>query len=93
MRYYKVDREVMPKISRIWKPKEPKYLFREYLSGAIVVGVVVIESAAGVPPRRLFRYDWMHVSNFTCSSSLTVLRLRAKPFAFPKLDNNDLAFS
>ena len=61
MRYYKVDREVMPKISRIWKPKEPKYLFREYLSGAIVVGVVVIESAAGVPPRRLFRYDWMHI--------------------------------
>jgi hypothetical protein len=62
MRYCKVDREVAPKISRIQEPKERKYLFREYLSGAVVVGVVVVESAAGVPQRRLFRYDWMHVT-------------------------------
>ena len=62
MRYCKVDREVTPKISNIWKLNEPKYVFREILSGAAVVGVVVVESAAGVPPRRLFRYDWMHIS-------------------------------
>jgi hypothetical protein len=74
MRYCKVDREVTPKISSIGEPKEPKYVFREYLSGAIAAGVVVVESAASVPPRRLFRYDWMHVnlSNvpFTCQQGL-----------------------
>ena len=62
MRYCKFDREVTPKISNIWELNEPKYVFREILSGAAVVGVVVVESAAGVLPRRLFRYDWMHIS-------------------------------
>ena len=61
MRYCKVDREVTPKISNTWELDEPKYVFRECLTGAAVVGVVVVESAAGVP-RRLFRYDWMHIS-------------------------------
>ena len=64
MRYCKVDREVTPKISNIWELNELKYVFRECLTGAAVVGVVgvvVVESAAGVP-RRLSRYDWMHIS-------------------------------
>lgn len=34
----------------------------------MLVGVVVIESAARVPPRRLFRYDWMDVSREVSSA-------------------------
>ena len=38
-------------------------LFREYLSYAMGIGVVRRESSVGVPLRRLFRYEWMHVSH------------------------------
>jgi hypothetical protein len=37
-------------------------LFRDYLNRVIVFGVVMIESAAGVPPLRGFRYAGMDVN-------------------------------
>jgi hypothetical protein len=43
-------------------------LFRDYYSYAAVVDVVKRERSVGVPPRRLFRYDWMHISVLDISS-------------------------
>jgi len=41
-----------------------RYLFRDYLNRVIVFGVVMIESAAGVPPRRVFRHAGMDVIRY-----------------------------
>lgn len=48
--------------NRARKDKRVRYLFRGYLRYATVVGVVVVESAAGVPLRRVLRYEGMDVT-------------------------------
>jgi hypothetical protein len=61
MWYSKVSKKATRKTLRLWRGKGLRYLFREYLSYTMGVGVVRRESAVGVPLRRLFRYEWMDV--------------------------------
>jgi hypothetical protein len=42
--------------------KELRSLFRNYYSYAVISGVVGRERSVGVPPQRLFRYEWMDVN-------------------------------
>jgi hypothetical protein len=59
--YCKARKKATTKTFRPKKGKRLEYLFREYLSYAMGVGVVRGESSVGVPLRRLFRYEWMDV--------------------------------
>lgn len=54
-------------------------LFRDHLNRVIVFGVVIIESAAGVPPRWCFRYAGMDVTVIGPNRPLKELS-RGRPF-------------
>jgi hypothetical protein len=59
----------MPTTSKasIRKDEGARCLFRGYLRYATVFGVVIVESAVGVPLRWVFRYERMDVRKFCIS--------------------------
>jgi hypothetical protein len=63
---YKVRK--MPTISkdRTREDEGVRCLFRGYLRYATVFGVVIMESAVGVPLRRVFHYEWMDLTRYRC---------------------------
>lgn len=51
------------KIVKLGEDKRSKIVLEDYLSYVAVVGIVEGENSVGVPLRRLFRYEWMNVTD------------------------------
>ena len=59
--YCKGSKNVTIKTLSLVVDKGPSRLFRDYLSFAVVVGVLRGERRVSVPLQQLFRYEWMDI--------------------------------